>query len=293
LTVTTKGGGRQAASFLHRHPKLRLAGLLSAPVLWLVVAYLGALAVLLISAFWSVNTFTGDLVKVFTVENFRTLFTEQVYRNVTLRSVGVAAAVTAICVVLAVPMAFFMAKVASPKYRHWLVIAILTPLWASYLVKAYAWRVLLANGGPVDWLLGGPGNGPGYGLFAVILVLSYLWLPYMILPIYAGLERLPDSMLEASADLGARAGRTFRAIVLPILVPSIFAGSIFTFSLSLGDFITVQIVGGKTQLIGNVVYANIGAANNLPFAAALATVPVAIMVVYLIAVRRSGALEEL
>ncbi|MFF5294890.1 ABC transporter permease [Paractinoplanes globisporus] len=293
MTVTTKGGGRQAASFLHRHPKLRLAGLLSAPVLWLVVAYLGALAVLLISAFWSVNTFTGDLVKVFTVENFRTLFTEQVYRNVALRSVGVAAAVTAICVVLAVPMAFFMAKVASPKYRHWLVIAILTPLWASYLVKAYAWRVLLANGGPVDWLLGGPGNGPGYGLFAVILVLSYLWLPYMILPIYAGLERLPDSMLEASADLGARAGRTFRAIVLPILVPSIFAGSIFTFSLSLGDFITVQIVGGKTQLIGNVVYANIGAANNLPFAAALATVPVAIMVVYLIAVRRSGALEEL
>jgi putative spermidine/putrescine transport system permease protein len=280
-------------SFLHRHPRVRLTALLSAPVLWLVVAYLGALAVLLISAFWSVNTFTGDLVRVFTVENFRTLLTEQVYRNVALRSLGVAAAVTAICVVLAVPMAFFMAKVAAPKSRHWLVIAILTPLWASYLVKAYAWRVLLANGGPIDWLLGGPGRGPGYGLFAVILVLSYLWLPYMILPIYAGLERLPDSMLEASADLGARAWRTFRAIVLPILVPSIFAGSIFTFSLSLGDYITVQIVGGKTQMIGNVVYANIGAANNLPFAAALATLPVAIMVVYLIAVRRSGALEEL
>ena len=153
--------------------------------------------------------------------------------------------------------------------------------------------MLLANGGPIDWVLGGPGHGPGYGLFAVILVLSYLWLPYMILPIYAGLERLPDSMLEASADLGARAWRTFRAIVVPILVPSIFAGSIFTFSLSLGDYITVQIVGGKTQMIGNVVYANIGAANNLPFAAALATLPVAIMVIYLIAVRRSGALEEL
>ncbi|WP_433365313.1 ABC transporter permease [Actinoplanes sp. CA-142083] len=280
-------------SFLHRHPRVRLTALLSAPLLWLVVAYLGALAVLLISAFWSVNSFTGELVKVFSLDNFRTLFTESVYRNVALRSVGVAAAVTVICVVLAVPMAFFMAKVASPRSRRFLVIAILTPLWASYLVKAYAWRVLLANGGPIDWLLGGPGNGPGYGLFAVILVLSYLWLPYMILPIYAGLERLPDSMLEASGDLGARAGRTFRAIVLPILVPSIFAGSIFTFSLSLGDYITVQIVGGKTQMIGNLVYANIGAANNLPFAAAIATIPVAIMVIYLIAVRRSGALEEL
>jgi ABC-type spermidine/putrescine transport system permease subunit I len=290
---TTQGHGRQAMSFLHRHPRLRLAGLLSAPLLWLAVAYLGALAVLLISAFWTVNTFTGNVVKQFSLRNFRTLVTEEVYRAVTLRSLGVAAAVTVICVALAVPMAFYMAKVASPRTRHWLVIAILTPLWASYLVKAYAWRVLLANGGPVDWLLGGPGHGPGYGLFATILVLSYLWLPYMILPVYAGLERLPDSMLEASADLGARPGRTLRHVVLPILVPSVFAGSIFTFSLSLGDYITVQIVGGKTQLIGNLVYANIGAANNLPFAAAIATVPVLIMVVYLVAVRRSGALEEL
>jgi putative spermidine/putrescine transport system permease protein len=293
VSTLVEGPGRRVGSFLHRHPRLRLAGLLSAPLLWLVVAYLGALAVLLVSAFWTVNGFTGGVVKQFSVRNFRTLLTEEVYRNVTLRSLGVAAAVTVICVLLAGPMAFYMAKVASPRSRHWLVIAILTPLWASYLVKAYAWRVLLANGGPVDWLLGGPGNGPGYGLFATVLVLSYLWLPYMILPIYAGLERLPDSMLEASADLGGRPGRTFRAIVLPILVPSIFAGSIFTFSLSLGDYITVQIVGGKTQLIGNLVYANIGAANNLPFAAAIATIPVLIMVIYLVAVRRSGALEEL
>jgi putative spermidine/putrescine transport system permease protein len=280
-------------AFLHRRPGLRLAGLLSAPVLWLVVLYLGALAVLLVSAFWTVNGFTGEVVRQFSLANFRTILTEEVYRNVTLRSVGVAVSVTLICVVLAVPMALYMAKVASPRARHWLVIAILTPLWASYLVKAYAWRVLLANGGPVDWLLGGPGHGPGYSLFATILVLSYLWLPYMILPVYAGLERLPDSMLEASADLGARAGRTFRSVVLPILVPSIFAGSIFTFSLSLGDYIAVQIVGGKTQLIGNLVYANVGAANNLPFAAAIATIPVLIMVIYLLAVRRTGALEEL
>jgi putative spermidine/putrescine transport system permease protein len=280
-------------AFLHRHPRLRLAALLSAPLLWLVVAYLGALAVLLVSAFWVVDGFTGEVVREFSLANFRTIVTEEVYRNVTLRSLGVAASVTVICVVLAVPMAFYMAKVAAPRTRHWLVILILTPLWASYLVKAYAWRVLLANGGPVDWLLGGPGNGPGYGLFATILVLSYLWLPYMILPVYAGLERLPDSLLEASGDLGARASRTFRAVVVPLIVPSIFAGSIFTFSLSLGDYITVQIVGGKTQLLGNIVYANIGAANNLPFAAAVATIPVLVMIVYLVAVRRSGALEEL
>ncbi|WP_436535517.1 ABC transporter permease [Actinoplanes sp. HUAS TT8] len=277
-------------SYLHRHPRLRLAGLLSAPLLWLVVAYLGALAVLLVSAFWTVNGFTGGVVREFSLANFRTILSEDVYRAVTLRSLGVAAAVTVICVVLAVPMAFFMAKVAKPRSRHWLVIAILTPLWASYLVKAYAWRILLANGGPIESVFGAT---PGYGLFATILVLSYLWLPYMILPIYAGLERLPDSLLEASADLGGRAGRTFRSVVLPMLIPSVFAGSIFTFSLSLGDYITVQIVGGKTQLIGNLVYANIGAANNLPFAAAIATVPVVIMVIYLTAVRRSGALEEL
>jgi putative spermidine/putrescine transport system permease protein len=274
-------------SYLHRHPRLRLAGLLSAPLLWLVVAYLGALAVLLVSAFWTVNGFTGDVVREFSLANFRTILTEEVYRNVTLRSLGVATAVTVICAVLAVPMAFFMAKVS--KFKNALVIAILTPLWASYLVKAYAWRILLANDGPMDSIFG----GPGYGIAATILVLSYMWLPYMILPIYAGLERLPDSLLEASADLGARSGRTFRSVVLPILIPSVFAGSIFTFSLSLGDYITVQIVGGKTQLIGNVVYANIGAANNLPFAAAIATIPVLIMVIYLVAVRRSGALEEL
>lgn len=271
------------------HPRLRLAGLLSLPVLWLVVAYLGALAVLLVSSFWMVNGFTGDVVHVFTLQNFKTLVTEDVYRTVTLRSLGVAVSVTVICTVLAVPMAFYMAKVASPRSRHWLVILILTPLWASYLVKAYAWRILLANGGPFDQLFG----GPGYGIFAVILVLSYMWLPYMILPVYAGLERLPDSLMDASADLGARGWRTFRSVVLPLLVPSVFAGSIFTFSLSLGDYITVQIVGGKSQLIGNLVYANIGAAGNLPFAAAIATVPVVIMVIYLVAVRRSGALEEL
>jgi putative spermidine/putrescine transport system permease protein len=258
---------------------------------WLVVAYLGSLAVLFVSSLWTINSFTGNVIKEPSLSNFETIFTQPVYRNVALRSIGVAAAVTLIDALIALPMAFFMAKVASPRSRTALVIAILTPLWASYLVKAYSWRVMLANGGPVDWLFGGPGHGPGYGLPATVIVLSYLWLPYMILPIYAGLERLPNSLLEASADLGGRAGRTFRSVVLPMVVPSVIAGSIFTFSLSLGDYITVQIVGGKSQLIGNLVNANIS--TNRPFSAALATIPVIIMIAYLTAVRRSGALEEL
>ena len=281
------------SSFLHRHRRLRLGALLSAPMLWLVVAYLGALGVLLLSSLWTVNDFTGQEVHVASFDNFRTIFTNDVYRAVTLRSLGVAAGVTVVTAILAVPMAFYMGKVAKPRFRPWLVIAILTPLWASYLVKAYAWRVMLANGGLVDWALGGDGHGPGYGLPATVIVLSYLWLPYMILPVYAGFERLPNSLLEASADLGAKAGRTFRSVVLPTIVPGVIAGSIFTFSLSLGDYITVEIVGGKTQLLGNVVYRTIGAGNNLPFAAAVATIPVVIMIVYLLAVRRSGALEEL
>jgi ABC-type spermidine/putrescine transport system permease subunit I len=289
----TRGPVRRFSSWLHRHAWVRLVALLSAPLLWLVVAYLGALGVLLVSAFWTVNGFTGDVVREPSLDNFATILSVDVYRTVALRSIGVAGAVTVITIIIAVPMALFMAKVASPRVRNTLVIAILTPLWASYLVKAYSWRVMLANGGPIDTLFGGAGHGPGYGLPATIIVLSYLWLPYMILPIYAGLERLPNSLLEASADLGGRGWRTFRSIVVPMIIPSIFAGSVFTFSLSLGDYITVQIVGGRSQLIGNLVYANIGAANNLPFAAALATIPVAVMVVYLIAVRRSGALEEL
>jgi ABC-type spermidine/putrescine transport system permease subunit I len=287
------GPARRLSAWLHRHGRVRLAALLSAPLLWLALAYLGSLAALFANSLWTVNGFTGDVVRQPSLDNYTTIFTGAVYRAVTLRSAGIAVAVTLVCLVVGLPMAFFMAKVAHARWRTALVIAVTTPLWASYLVKAYAWRVILGNGGLADWMAGGPGNGPGYGLTATVIVLSYLWLPYMILPIYAGLERLPDSLLEASADLGARAGRTFRSVVLPLLVPAVVAGSIFTFSLSLGDYITVQIVGGKTQLLGNVVYANVGAANNLPFAAALAAVPALIMVGFLLAARRTGALEEL
>jgi putative spermidine/putrescine transport system permease protein len=293
--VSTPGGPvRRLAGLLHRRPGLRLSALLAAPLLWLVVAYLGALGALLLSAFWTTNVFTGDVVKQFNTQNFHDLLTDEVYRRIALRSIGVAALVTVIDAVIAFPMAFCMAKLASPRTQRWLVIAILTPLWASYLVKAYAWRVMLSGDGLVHWAVAPLGmSGPGYGLTAVIITLAYLWLPYMILPIYAGLERLPNSLLDASADLGASAFRTFRTVIWPVAFPAVVAGSIFTFSLSLGDFISVKIVGGKSQLIGNVVYDNVGAANNLPFAAAVATVPVAVMVVYLVAVRRTGALENL
>jgi putative spermidine/putrescine transport system permease protein len=187
-----------------------------------------------------------------------------------------------------------MAKVASPRRRRFLVIAVLTPLWASYLVKAYAWRSTLSDGGLLEWLGSPLGlDSPGYGITAVIITQAYIWLPYVILPIFAGMERIPDSLLDASSDLGAGAGRTLRSVVLPLLFPAIIAGAIFSFSLTLGDYITVNIVGGASQMLGNLVFTNAGAANNLPLAAAVALVPITIMIVFLAAVRRTGALDNL
>jgi len=292
--VTESTLGVRASSFLHRSPRVRLAGLLAVPMLWLVIAYLGSLGVMLAAAFWATDSFTGDLIHTFTWDNFDTLVSDSVYRTVALRTLGVAVTVTVIDAVIALPMAFYMAKVASPRWRKILVAAILTPLWASYLVKAYAWRSMLANGGVIDWALKPVGlHGPGFGLTAVTLTLAYLWLPFMILPVYSGFERLSDSLLEASSDLGAPAGRTFRSVALPAVFPALVAGSIFTFSLTLGDYITVKIVGGKTQMFANVIYDSIGVANNLPFAAAAAVVPVLLIVGYLTLVRRTGALENL
>ena len=273
---------------------MRLVGLLSAPFFWLGIAYLAALAALFVAAFWTADSFTGDVVRSWTLDNFRTLLTEDVYRTITIRTISVALLVTVVDAIIAFPMAYYMAKVASPSLQKLLVIAVLTPLWASYLVKAYAWRIMFSDGGVVDWMFGPFGLGtPGYGLAATIVTLAYLWLPFMILPIYAGLDRLPDSLLEASSDLGAKPTMTFRTVILPMAFPAVIAGSIFTFSLSLGDYIAVKIVGGTNQLLGNVVYDNIGAANNLPFAAAMATIPVVIMLIYLAVVRRTGALESL
>jgi putative spermidine/putrescine transport system permease protein len=261
-------------------------------MLWLGVAYLGALAALLITSLWSQNDFTGNIERTWTLDNFRDLLTIDVYRTITLRTIGIATLVTVVDALLAFPIALFMAKVASPRFQRVLVIAVLMPLWASYLVKAYAWRGMLSSNGLVESIASPFGLGtPGYGLVATTLTLAYLWLPYMILPIYAGLERLPDSLLEASADLGGKAWRTFRSVIVPLVWPAVIAGSIFTFSLSLGDYIAVNIVGGKTQVLGSVVYQNF--VDNLPFAAAFSIVPVVVMIVYLLAVRRTGAFENL
>ena len=292
--LTTDSTRRRLSAWLTRSPRTRLALLLSTPLLWLGLAYIGALAALLITALWTTNAFTGDIERVWTLDNIRTVLTDAVYRTVTLRTIGVAALVTVIDAVLALPVAFFMAKVASRRWQPLLVAGILLPLWASYLVKAYAWRSMFGGGGLIDWAGGPLGiSSPGYGLTATVCTLAYLWFPYMVLPIFAGLERLPNSLLEASSDLGARPWRTVRTVVLPLAFPAVVAGSIFTFSLSLGDYVAVEIVGGTKQFLGNLVYDNIGAAGNQPLAAAVGLVPVVVMIVYLFLSRRAGALENL
>ncbi|MCW2991532.1 MAG: binding-protein-dependent transport system inner rane component [Solirubrobacterales bacterium] len=273
--------------------RLQLGLLLSAPVGWLLVAYLGSLAVLFVAAFWRLDDFSGEIVHSWGTSNFETLWNGDVYRTIVLRTVGIAAAVTVTDALLAFPIAFYMAKVAKPRVRNLLVVAVLLPLWSSYLVKVYAWRTILSHDGILNWVLHPFGlSGPGFGVVATWLVFSYLWLPFMILPVYAGFERIPNSLLDASGDLGASAWRTFRTVVLPLVFPSVVAGSIFTFSLTLGDYITPSLVS-STQFIGNVVYANVGVANNLPLAAAFATVPVVVMVLYLLGARRLGAFESL
>ncbi|MFT4215223.1 MAG: ABC transporter permease [Microbacterium sp.] len=285
---------RRVSSFLSAYPRVRLGLLLTAPLLWLGVVYIVALVLLLVTAFWTVDSFTGEIRTEWTFENIVAVVTGSLYQTVTLRTLGVAIAVTVIDVAIALPIAFFMAKVATPRVQRILVVAVLMPLWASYLVKAYAWRSVLSQDGILEWALAPLGlHTPGYGLTATIVTLSYLWLPYVILPIYAGFERVPDSLLEASADLGGKTWRTIGSVVLPLTYPAIIAGTIFSFSLSLGDYITVNIVGGANQMLGNLVYTNVGAANNLPLAAAIALIPIVIIFGYLALVRRTGALENL
>jgi putative spermidine/putrescine transport system permease protein len=288
-----RSAGRRLADLFHGRHWLQIGALLAAPLGWLVIAYLGSLTVLFISAFWHLNDFTSEIERGFSFENFRTLIEEDVYRSIVLRTIGVAALVTVTDALLAFPIAFYMAKVASPRMRGLLVVAVLMPLWSSYLVKVYAWRTILSEEGALNWVLDPIGlSTPDGDIFRLWLVMSYLWLPFMVIPIYAGLERIPDSLLSASEDLGAGPGTTFRRVILPLAFPAVVAGSIFTFSLTLGDFIAPTLVS-STQFIGNVVYTNVGVANNLPLAAAFATVPVVIMILYLLAARRLGAFEQL
>jgi putative spermidine/putrescine transport system permease protein len=283
--------GRGLADLLYGRRRLQVGALLAGPVGWLVIGYLGSLAILLITAFWSVDPLSGEVVKSFSLENFKTLVEEPVYRNIVWRTVRTALLVTFTDAVIAFPIAFYMAKVASRRGKALLVVGILLPLWSSYLVKVYAWRTMLSANGVIDWALQPLGlHGPGYGGTAVWLVMSYLWLPYMILPIYAGLERIPNSLISASEDLGAAPFTTFRRVILPLAFPAVVAGSIFTFALTLGDYITPRLVSND-QFIGNVIYSNI--ANNQPFAAALALVPIVVMIAYLLVARRLGAFEHI
>jgi putative spermidine/putrescine transport system permease protein len=288
------GLARRIATWLYPRRRLQIGLLLAGPVGWLAIAYFGALFILLLNAFWAKDAFTGK-VEPFTwsLAAFNELLSNDVYRTIAIRTVGMAALVTVTDALLAFPIAYYMARVASPRTRNLLVVAILLPLWASYLVKVYAWRTILQGNGFLEWVLTPLGiTGPGLDeLSNSWLVFSYLWLPYMILPIYAGLERIPSSLLEASADLGGHSWTTFRRVVLPLVFPALVAGSIFTFSLTLGDYITPDLVS-DAKFIGNVIYDN-SSLGNLPLAAAYSLVPIAIMTIYLLVARRLGAFESL
>ena len=265
--------------------------MLAIPLAWLVVVYFGSLFVLLLSAFWETDSFTGEVVHTFTLDNFQRIFETEVFRDVTWRTIRMAALVTIADAILAFPIAYYMARVASPRMRDLLVIAVLMPLWANYLVKAYAWRTILSEGGVINWAIGAFGIAfDGYSTVGLWLVFTYLWLPFMILPVYAGLERIPSSLLEASADLGGRSLRTFTRVILPLAFPAIVAGSIFTFSLTLGDYIAPGLITSE-QFIGTVIY-NIRS-QALPTAAAYSFVPVVIVIAYLLAARKLKAFESL
>jgi putative spermidine/putrescine transport system permease protein len=292
----TVSGGARVSAALWRRAWLRATLTLSPPLTWFLVIYLASLAVMLATAFWTVNPFTNSLEHTWSLANFQQIFTST-YLTIIARTVIMAAVVTVTDAVVAVPFAYYMARVATTRGRQALFIAVLLPLWASYLARVYAWIVILQKGGTLSWTLSKLGLGAvniGYTNTAMWLVFSYIWLPFMVVPIYAALERIPDSLLEASGDLGARNWRTIRSVVLPLALPGVVAGSIFTFSLTLGDFITPILVGGaNSNFIGNVIYSNIGTAGNLPFAAALAVVPIVIMIFYLLGARLLGAFEAM
>jgi putative spermidine/putrescine transport system permease protein len=287
---------RRLSAALWRRPWLRAVALLLPPLGWLAVFYLAALVVLFVSAFWSIDSFTGKLTHAWTWANFHTILHDATYREIAWRTIWMAAAVTITDAVIAFPFAYYMARIASPRTRTLLFVLVLLPLWSSYLARIYAWRLILNQDGALNWSLtkvGLPEQSWAFTSTAMWIVFSYIWLPFMILPVYAALERIPDSYVEASRDLGARGWTTLRRVILPLALPGVVAGSIFTFSLTLGDYITPSLVG-NVDFIGNVIYRNVlGLTNNLPFAAAYATVPLLVMAVYLALAKRTGAFEAL
>ena len=287
----------KASGFFWRHPWAKAVLLLAPPLLAFSLVYLASLAALFVSSFWSVNPFTTEIEHLWNIDNYRTLWEASAYRTIALRTIGIAAAATIADAVLAFPLAYFMARVASGRARTIVFVGVLLPLWSSYLVRVYIWRLILSNDGVLNWSLqkvGLPAAHLGYTNWAVWLIFTYCWLPFMILPIFGALERIPHSYIEASRDLGARGWTTFRRVILPLALPGVVAGSIFTFSLTLGDYVTPLLAGGSSsQFIGNVVYESVGVSNNVPFAAAFAAVPLVVMAVYLLIARRLGAFEAM
>ncbi len=299
---------RRLSSWFHRHPNLKLVLTLSPGLAWLGVFYLGSLGALLIQSFYRLEEFTGTVVKEFGLSSYRELLSDA-NLDIIFRTTAMAAAVTLACGVIAFPIAYYTARLASPRMKTLLVLTVLMPLWSSYLVRVYSWKLILAKegvaawfieraglSGVLDWVLsvpviGGPSLSQSYlGMWVVFV---YTWLPYMILPLAAALERVPRSFLDASGDLGARPSATFRRVTLPLVLPGLVAGSIFTFSLTLGDFIIPTIIGNSSFFIGAAVYLHQGIAGNLPLAAAFTVVPMTIMGIYLLGAKRAGAFEAL
>lgn len=283
---------RAISTALYRHPRGRLASLLTLPMTWLIGVYILSLVLLLITAFWTTDPFTSRVKPGFTLVNFQQIFTVPAYFATAARTLAIALAVTLISAVFSIPLAVFMAKVAGPKLRAVLAVLITLPLWAGYLVKVIGMRLVWTENGFFNWVLSPLGiEGPGFGVVTVTLTLVYLWFPFMAIPVYAAVAQIPDNLLDASSDLGASGLRTIRTIVAPLLLPSLIAGSIFTFSLSLGDYIAAIYNGGSTQMIGSIIAQNINL--NPPLAAAFAVVPIVFVTLYLSLVRRTGALNEL
>jgi len=295
-TIGSARGGliRRVSAALFRHPRAKLGLTLGPTAVWMVVVYLASLSLMLVTAFWRVNELSSQIERVWGLQNFQTLRNTPVFTTITVRTVLMAAAVTVTDLALAFPIAYLAARMARPRTRNVLLLLVVMPLWSNYLVRVYAWKVITAGDGPLQAILNliGIHRSISASNWAVWLTFCYLWLPFAILPLYAALERVPDSLLEASGDLGAKGGLTFRRVIIPLVFPGLVAASIFTFSLTLGDYIT-PIMVGKGIFIGNAIYGFAGVAANLPLAAAYAFVPIIIMAIYLLVARWLGAFEAL
>jgi len=291
-TLISTENSRPISSYLFKRSKVRLIGLLALPMFWIVGVYIVSLFLLLITAFWFVDPFTSLVRPGFTLENFISIFTVQAYLATSLRTLLIALAVTALCILFAVPLGIYMAKIARPWVRNLLAVAITLPLWAGYLVKLIAMRLVFSEQGFFNWAMAPLGiRGPGFSIPVVILTLTYLWFPYMALPVFTAIRQIPTNLFDASSDLGAKGFFTIYRVVLPLIVPAIIAGSVFTFSLSLGDYLAARFTGGKTQMIGSIIASNINL--NPPVAAAFSMVPIAFVVIYLVVARRTGSLERM